>query len=65
MMYFNTKSSTYYVDETNKLIWGGVLGDNQQMFISHEPVMVGGKAVFKLSNGQILRTSVVKKVVAH
>lgn len=65
MLIINTSSSTYYVDEANKKIWGGALGNEQKAFTSHEPIMVGERAVFKISNGQILRTSIVKKVVAH
>lgn len=64
-MIIRTYASTYYVDERNKLIWGGKLGNKQHPYTSYEPLMMGMRAVFHLENGLVLKTSAVKKILAH
>lgn len=62
MMYFQTKTgSTYYVDATQKLIWGGHLGTSKQKYFDNEPIMVGMRACFKLGNKE-LKTSTVTHI---
>lgn len=64
-MFFQTKSSVYYVDEINKTIWGGKLGRKKRAYISIEPIMVGTSARCLLLNGSTMVTSAVTNIHAH
>lgn len=64
-MVIRTGTSTYYVDEKNKIIWGGKLGNKQHVYVYYEPLMMGARAVFHLANGLVLKTSNVEKILAH
>lgn len=64
-MFFKTKSSTYYVDEKNKTIWGGAIGDAKTPYSSIGPVIVGEPVNCSLVDGRKVITSVVCKVNGH
>lgn len=42
---FITKNSTYYIDETNRTIWGGILGDKKYIYDPMTEFFIGQRAV--------------------
>lgn len=62
MVGFVTARSTYYVDQINKVITGGIFGDKRYGY-SQLQAIVGYNAVIVLLNGQVIRTGIVKKYI--
>ena len=62
MIGFQTKSSTYYVDQYNKTISGGYFGEKKEKFV-HMQAMIGNNAHIELADGRVVNTSIVEKYV--
>lgn len=59
---FNTKNSTYYVDQSYNLIWGGILGNTKHPY-KKVTATQGSPAIINLSNGKSYKTGVVQNYI--
>ena len=62
MVGFKTKTSTYYINQYTKEIWGGYFGDNKTPYV-HLQAMQGTKARVKLHNGDVVETGIVREYI--
>ena len=62
MVGFKTKSSTYYVDTYNCLIWGGKLGNNTRRYIQYK-IIIGCVGEFVFDDGGRMTTGVIEKYI--
>lgn len=62
MVGFQTKNSTYYIDQVNKTITGGYFGDAIVPYTNLQ-VIIGCKAVIKLFDGRVVTTGIVKNYI--
>lgn len=59
MIGFMTQNSTYYVDQSNRTITGGRLGNGIYRYIRMTAI-IGRRAVVVLENGSVMTTGIVK-----
>jgi hypothetical protein len=65
MLYgFNTKNSTYYLDDQRMVAWGGKLGSKEHCvgYIAAK-VVQGQQAVIRLANGRDMITGTVQSLI--
>ena len=62
---FKTSSGSIYTfDARNKIITGGVFGNNAVQYIPERTqIFQNAPAIIQLSNGQVVRTSKVRSIV--
>jgi hypothetical protein len=61
---FNTNNSTYYIDTTRHVAWGGKLGSPERCvgYIAAK-IQQGQRGIIKLANGKDLVTGVVQQYI--
>lgn len=62
MIGFKTKNSTYYVDQYNKTVSGGYLGDKKVKYLRMQ-AMIGCNALIQLEDGRVVTTGLVTKYI--
>lgn len=62
MVGFQTSNSTYYIDQINKTITGGIFKNNMYHYREIQAI-VGRNGMIVLADGKIIRTGVIKRYI--
>ena len=62
MVGFKTANSTYYIDQINRTITGGIFKDNKYRYLEIQ-ALIGRNGLVKLENGRVIRTGIIKRYI--